>query len=60
MAYGIYSEDFLAICLFMVNGNMSASLLDLIETAELFQKKKITVITEQLTLISGTACSTCA
>lgn len=39
MAYGIYSEDFLAICLFMVNGNISTSLLDLIETVELFQKK---------------------
>jgi hypothetical protein len=39
MAYGIYSEDFLAICLHFVKGNISAPLSQLVETVELFQKE---------------------
>lgn len=39
MAYGIYSEDFLAICLYFVKGNISASLSQLVETVELFEKE---------------------
>lgn len=43
MAYGIYAEDFLAIYLYMVNGDLSVSLSELITAVELFQKKKIIV-----------------
>lgn len=40
MAYGIYSEDFLAICLYMVKGDISAPLSQLIDVVESFQKEK--------------------
>jgi len=39
MAYGIYSEDFLAICLYMVKGDISVPLSQLIDTVESFQKE---------------------
>ena len=39
MAYGIYSEDFLAICLYLVKGDISVPLSQLVETVESFQRE---------------------